>query len=112
MVAPPSQSHLSSPQHLPPHPLLSLDPLHHALLQTPKGSVSRRIFYVDWPLNQVSLTPGAQYFITVQGYNDAGESAGWLGGWLADWLAGWLAGWLRPGVRAMKGSTAGAWGRV
>lgn len=43
-------------------------------MQTPDSSVVKRVFQVDWPLNQISLTPGSQYYVTVQGSNEAG---GW-----------------------------------
>ncbi|KAL4419982.1 hypothetical protein ABPG75_007080 [Micractinium tetrahymenae] len=44
--------------------------------ETPSGNVTKRVFFVDWPLAQVSLTSGVQYFITVQGSNDAGQQLG------------------------------------
>ncbi|PSC75196.1 Helicase sen1 [Micractinium conductrix] len=45
-------------------------------LKTPRGTVAKVVYYVDWPLAQVSLTSGVQYFITVQGSNDAGQVLG------------------------------------
>ena len=46
-------------------------------LQTPSGAnVSTLVYDVSWPLSQISLSSGQQYFITVQGSNEAG---GWVG---------------------------------
>lgn len=45
-------------------------------VSTPSSSVVKRVFQVDWPLNQISLTPGSQYYVTVQGSNEAGQQLG------------------------------------
>lgn len=39
----------------------------------------KRVYQVEWPLNQISLTPGQQYYVTVQGSNDAGARGGVVG---------------------------------
>lgn len=39
----------------------------------------KRVFRVDHPLNPFSLTPGQQYYVTVQGSNDAGGRPAALG---------------------------------
>lgn len=48
-------------------------------VELPSGATVRKlVFSVEYTLNQVSLTPGAQYYITVQAWNDAGQVLGTL----------------------------------
>ena len=65
----------SAPLPPPPHRL-------PPLLQTSTGAnVSTLVYDVTWPLSQISLTSGQQYFITVQGSNEAGGWVGCVVGW-------------------------------
>jgi hypothetical protein len=53
-------------------PPLAAPPTAPCCLQTSDGPALLRVYTVDWPLNQISLSPGQQYYLTVQGSNDAG----------------------------------------
>jgi len=66
-AAPPTPSPPASNLHGHPRP---------PCVQTPNGTVAKQVFFVDWPLAQISLSSGVQYFITVQGSNDAGGCKG------------------------------------